>query len=137
MSQENVELAREAYDAYNREGITGILGYLDPEVEWRNAAESPDAGVFIGHKGVVEWQGMVDASFKEMHFEPERIDQLPRGRVLASVRFRFRAPTSGVQVEVPFAHLMTWRDGKVTEFSMHTDIDAARAAAERLAQERE
>jgi ketosteroid isomerase-like protein len=129
MSQENVELVREAYDAYNREGINGILRYLDPEVEWRNPAESPNAGVFTGHEGVVKWQGMVDAAFKEMRFEPERIDQLPRGQVLASVRFRFRAPTSDVQVEVPFAHLMTWRDGKVTKFSMFTGEAEALAAA--------
>jgi ketosteroid isomerase-like protein len=130
VSQENVELAREAYDAYNRDGITGILRYLDPEVEWRNARESPDAGVFIGHEGVVEWQGMVDAGFKDMYFEPERIDNLAQGQVLVSVRFRFRAPTSDVQVEVPFVHLMTWRDGKVTKFSMFTGKDEALAAAE-------
>jgi ketosteroid isomerase-like protein len=55
MSQENLELVRAAYDAYNRDGINGILGYLDPEVEWRNPAESPNAGVFVGHEGVVEW----------------------------------------------------------------------------------
>jgi hypothetical protein len=40
-----------------------------------------NAGVFIGHEGVVERQGMVDAAFKEMRFEPERIDQLPHGHV--------------------------------------------------------
>jgi ketosteroid isomerase-like protein len=120
MSEANVELVREAYDAYNREGITGILRYLDPEVEWRNAPESPNAGVFIGHEGVLEWQGMVDEGFKDMYFEPEQIDQLPQGQVLVSVRFRFRAPTSDVQVEVPFAHLMTWHDGKVTAFRMYT-----------------
>ena len=129
MSQENVDLVREAYDAYNRDGITGILRYLDPEVEWRNAAESPDAGVFIGHEGVVEWQGVVDEGFKDMYFEPERIDQLPQGQVLVSVRFRFRAPTSDVQVEVPFVHLMTWREGKVTKFSMFTSKAEALAAA--------
>src|SRR6476469_3417822 len=129
MSQENVELAREAYDAYNREGITGILRYLDPKVEWRNPRESPDAAVFIGHEGVVEWQGMVDTGFKDMHFEPERIDQLPQGQVLASVRFRFRGPTSDVPVEVPFVHLMTWRDGKVAKFSMFTGKAEALKAA--------
>src|SRR6476646_7164056 len=129
MSQENVELVREAYDAYNRDGITGILRYLDPEVEWRNAAESPDAGVFIGHEGVVEWQGMVDAGFADMYFEPERIDQLPQGQVLVSVRFRFRAQTSDVQVEVPFVHLMTWRDGKVTKFAMFNGKAEALKAA--------
>jgi ketosteroid isomerase-like protein len=122
---ENVALAREAYDAYNREGITGILVYLDPEVEWRNPVESPNAGVFVGHKGVLQWQAMVDDAFKEMHFEPEWIDELPDGRVLARVRFRFRAPTGGLRVEVPFAHVITWRDGKATAFSMYTSEAAA------------
>ncbi len=125
MSQENVDLARHAYDAYNREGITGILMYLDPEVEWRNPVESPNAGVFVGHEGVLQWQAMVDDAFKEMHFEPDRVDELPDGRVLALVRFRFRAPTDGLQVEVPFAHVITWRDGKVTAFSMYTSEAAA------------
>ena len=129
MSQENEELVREAYDAYNREGITGILRYLDPEVEWRNPKESPNAGVFIGHEGVIEWQRMVDAAFKDMHFEPDRIDQLPQGQVLVFVRFRFRSPTSDVQVEVPFTHLMTWRDGKITTFRMYTDKTEALKAA--------
>ena len=34
MANENVEIARRAYAAYNRSGIEGILGYLDPEIEW-------------------------------------------------------------------------------------------------------
>ena len=53
MSPENVELARQAYGAYNREGINGILDYLDPAVEWRNPIESPNAGVFVGPEGVL------------------------------------------------------------------------------------
>jgi ketosteroid isomerase-like protein len=129
VSQENVELMREAYEAYNREGINGILAYLDPEVEWRNPIESPNAAVFVGHHGVIEWQRMVDDAFKDMHFQPEHISQLRDGRVLASVRFRFRAPTGDVQVDVPFTHLVTWRDGKVTALSMHSSETAALEAA--------
>jgi len=128
MPKENVELARQAYDAYNRDGIDGIIEYLDSEVEWRNPPESADAAVFIGHQGVVEWQRMVDEAFKEMQFEPKRIE-LPDGRVLAVVSFRFRAPYSEVDVEVPIAHIMTWRDGKATAFNMYTsEADALDAA---------
>ena len=123
--QENVALAREAYDAYNREGITGILVYLDPGIEWRNPVESPNAGLFIGHEGVLQWQAMVDDAFQEMHFEPDSIKQLPDGRVLALVRFRFRAPTGGQHVEVSFAHVITWRDGKATVLTMYTSKAAA------------
>ena len=130
MPQENVELLRQAYDAYNREGINGILGYLDPEVEWRNPAESPNAGVFVGHQGVVEWQRLVDDAFEEMHFEPERINELPDGRILAVVRFRMRARASEVDAEVPIAHLITWRDGRATALSMFTSEAAALEAAQ-------
>jgi ketosteroid isomerase-like protein len=125
----NIERLREAYSAYNRERARGILGYLDPEVEWRNPADSPIAGVFVGHEGVLEWQRQVDEVFEDMHFEPERIEELPDGRSLAFVRFRFRVPTSETETEVPFAHLVTWRDGKATEFTMYTNQAAAREAA--------
>ena len=132
MLSQNVDLLRKAYDAYNREGIEGVLGYLDSEVEWRNPPESPNAGVFVGHQGVLEWQRMVDGAFRQMRFEPERIDELPDGRVLAVVRFRFRAPTDEVDLEVPIAHLVTWRDGKVTAFSMYVSEGAALEAARLL-----
>jgi len=129
MLSQNVDLLRKAYDAYNREGIGGVLEFLDREVEWRNPPESPNADVFSGHEGVREWQRMVDGAFKRMRFEPERIDELPDGQVLAVVRFRFRAPTDEVDLEVPIAHLVRWRDGKVTAFSMYTSESAARDAA--------
>ena len=38
MSHENVELARQSYDAYNRHGVAGILPFLDPEIEWPQSA---------------------------------------------------------------------------------------------------
>ena len=129
MPKENIDLLRQAYDTYNREGINGILGYLDPEIEWRNPVESPDAGVFIGHQGVLEWQRMVDDGFKHMRFEPEQMNELPDGRVLAVVRFRFRATNDDVDVEVHLAHLVTWRDGKATAFSMYLTESAALEAA--------
>jgi ketosteroid isomerase-like protein len=129
MSQGNVELVREAYDAYNREGINGILRYLDPEVEWRNPADSPSAGVFIGDQGVLEWQRLADEAFDGMQFEPERIDELPDGRTLAVVRFRFRARASDIDAEVPFAHLITWRHGTATAVRMYTSEAAALDAA--------
>jgi ketosteroid isomerase-like protein len=129
MSEENVALLRQAYDAYNRHGVAGILDYLDPEIEWRNPPESPDADVFVGHAGVLEWQRMVDGSFRAMNFEPQRIEELLDGRLLALVRFRFRAHESEIDVEVPITHLIKFRDGKATAFSFYTTEAAARDAA--------
>jgi ketosteroid isomerase-like protein len=127
VSQENVELVREAFDAYNRDGIEGILRYLDLEVEWRNPADSPNAGVFVGHQGVLEWQRLADQAFDAMQFEPERIDDLPDGRTLALSRFRFRARASDIDAEVAFVHLITWRAGAATTVRMFTSEAAALA----------
>ena len=125
MSREDITHLREAYDAYNRDGITGILPYLDPKVEWRNPAESPIAGVFVGHEGVLEWQRQVDEVFEDMHFELERIDELLRGRFLAIIRFRFRVRVGDSAAEVPFAHLIRWSDGRALSLSMYTSEAAA------------
>ncbi len=129
MSQLNVDVARQAYDAYNREGINGILGYLDPDVEWRNPADAPIAGLFVGHQGFVEWQRLTDEVWDEVHLEPVRISELPDGRVLAVVRLHFRVRAHEIDMEVPFAHLITIRSGKATALSMYTSEAAALEAA--------
>lgn len=129
MSQENVAIVRQAYEAYNREGVDGLLSYLAPDVEWRNPPDSPIAGMFIGHRGVVEYQRLTDEVWEEMHFKPERISELPDGRVLVLARFRFRARASEMDADVPFAHLITVRDGKATAVHLYTNqADALKAA---------
>ena len=40
------------------------------------------------------------------------------------------------RVEQRAAHLITWTNGKIERFKHYPDLDEARAAAERLAQER-
>jgi ketosteroid isomerase-like protein len=129
VGQENIEITRQAYDAYNREGIEGILGYLDPDVEWRNPADSPVARVFVGHEGVVEWQRLSDEVWDQTRLEPVRIDELADGRILVVIRFRFRARDHQIDMEVPFVHLITFRDGKATALSMYTSEAAALQAA--------
>src|SRR6266516_4449287 len=52
MSQENVELVRQTAEAFNRGGLGAFLPFLDPQVEWHDLADQPDAGVHRGHQGV-------------------------------------------------------------------------------------
>jgi ketosteroid isomerase-like protein len=125
MSQENVELMRRAYRAYEREGIAGILPFCDPEIEWKNPASSPNAATFRGHEGVAEWQRLASESFSQLEFEPLRFIEASEGRVVAVCRARVRGRGSDLEMEMPFAHLATWRDGKVVAFEMHTSVDEA------------
>ena len=51
MASEAVEIVRRAYDAYDADGIEGLIPFLDPEIEWRNPENSPLAESFTPTTG--------------------------------------------------------------------------------------
>jgi uncharacterized protein len=123
-----VEVVRRGYAAYEAEGIDGILEFLDSEVEWRNPADSPIAGVFRGHDGVREWFRLAEEAFAEIRFTPKEIIEAPDGRILAICDAVIRGRGSDVVIEIPFAHVIEVRDGLAVYFQMFPQISEARAA---------
>ena len=54
MSQENVELARRAYDAFNRRDLDAFLAIADEEVEAESRLGAVEGG-YHGHEGLRRW----------------------------------------------------------------------------------
>ena len=114
MSQENVEVVREVYDAASRHDAERIFALYDADVELDasrlEAAWTP--GIYRGHKGL-------RAFFREWNEAWEKIDYsyeelLDAGdHVLSIVTRHGRGRASGIEVERPFALVWTIRDGKV------------------------
>ena len=131
MTKSNVELLERGYAEYNSRGYETILSLLDPEIAWYNPPDSMDRGVWHGRDGVREWfEEFAFVVFSELRFEPERYIELGEGeRVLALVRGFGRGRESGAWVEVPFAHLWTFHEGKLTELRMFSDRRQAFKAA--------
>jgi ketosteroid isomerase-like protein len=129
MSESNVELVRQAYDAFQRDGIDGILPFLDEKIEWRNPEDSPIAGIWHGHEGVRDWFAQASEAFGEMTFAPDEFRQVSEGRVLVLLHFGLTGAGSGVQMEVPFAHLIEINAGHVTTLRMYSDQRRALEAA--------
>jgi ketosteroid isomerase-like protein len=127
VTSEAVELVRRGYDAYEADGIDGIMPFLDPQIEWRNPPDSPIAGLFHGHDGVRTWQKLTYEVFDDLHFSPEEIVEAADGRVLAICRARVRGRGSDVAIEVPFAHVIEVRDGSIVALSMYSQVADARA----------
>jgi ketosteroid isomerase-like protein len=107
----NIEFLRRAYEVYANDDLDGLLPLLDEQIEWRNPEDSPTAGVWHGHQGVWDWFAEFRESFDDMRFIPYEFQELPDGRVLVLLRATATAKQSGVAVDVPFAHLITIRDG--------------------------
>jgi ketosteroid isomerase-like protein len=52
MSEENREIVRRYYDAWNAGGVDAIRAFWIDDVEWQDAPGMPDSGVYYGPDAV-------------------------------------------------------------------------------------
>ena len=59
MSQENVEIVRGMFEAFNRGDIAAVFAHFDEECELHEPEEMPDTPTtgFRGHDGIRKWMG--------------------------------------------------------------------------------
>jgi ketosteroid isomerase-like protein len=115
------------------------------DVEARMSLYAPDAvwDMSEGGVGVIEGREKIRAFFEEWlgayeeyEQEVEEIQDLGNGVAFAVFLQRGRPAGSSGWVDFRDARVLLWADGLVERVNTFLDIDRARAAAERLAQER-
>jgi ketosteroid isomerase-like protein len=90
-------------------------------------------------EGLAAVRGFVEdwfASYEEFESEAEETLDLGNGVGLRVLFQKGRPVGSSGEVELRFGTVNVWEDGKIARITSYTDIDEARAAAERLAEER-
>jgi uncharacterized protein len=113
MSQENVEVVRRAFEAYERGDVEAMLEELDQDVQWKQIEEP--APVY-GRDGVREAIQRWDETWDNLRAEVD--EYIDAGDcVIALIRFRGLGRASGVPVEMASYHLFTVRNGKVARMS--------------------
>ncbi len=129
MSEENVELVRQAFEAFNEGGADAAEVFYDPAVVLDNSQSPfPDAGVYRGLESVRKWfEGLAEA-FGDISYEVEAVRDLG-DQVAVSLRVRGSGPHSGIDVDYRFAPLITMRDGKIVRVDRFTDLPEALEAA--------
>jgi ketosteroid isomerase-like protein len=122
MSQENVEVVREIYRAWER-GDFSSNEWADPDIEFVSGA-GPDEAVHRGIEAMGRaWREWLSA-WEEFKVEPrEFIDA--GDDVLVLTEFRGRGKASGA---MPGGSLFTFRDGSVVRLASFTDPANAVAA---------
>src|SRR3954454_13277822 len=129
-----VELVRSQWEAVNRRDLDALMSLCSPDGVYD---PSPGGvGIFEGPaaiRGFLEdWWG----AFEELRFELEEVRDLGNSVVFAVVRQDARPAGSIGHVRAREAYVYEWVDGLNARVTIYLDIDAARAAAERLAEER-
>jgi hypothetical protein len=129
-----VELTRNALEAGSRHDIDAVVGFYAPNAVWD--LSNLGIGTFEGEAAirsfVEEWWG----TWGEHTIEEGEIVDLGNGVVLFSVREEGRLVGSDSHVEQRRMGVFVWVKGIIERHTTYTDIDEARAAAERLAEER-
>jgi len=128
MSEEaNVQLVRQAYEAFSRGDIQSILSSVSPDVEWVAPPVEPMAGTYRGRDGVAEFFRRVTANFEFTNFEPREF--VAQGdRVVVLGHYTANARNTGRTVDAEWAMAFTVKNGLVSRFQEYTDTAAASTA---------
>ena len=118
MSEENVEIVRRMYDAWQGADYEAALAYFDPEVEWSEPPDNPGARTWHGHEGVngalVTWVG----AWESFRHELRELIDCGDDRVLLAAWQTGRGKGSGVEISEENFSVYTVRDGKIVSQRM-------------------
>ena len=127
MSEENVELMREAIDAVNRGDFEAAFRGMDPEIRFEHRLAALQ-GSFVGITGVKGWFADLLEVFESWRIDCEDIRDLGE-RVLALGTIRTIGGESGVETELPLAIVAEYRNGLITDYTDYGDWAEALEAA--------
>jgi ketosteroid isomerase-like protein len=115
----NVEIARRLLEAFNDDGVEGVLPYYAEDCE----VYDPDLPGNRSYRGKDALRGVLDLMLTGAErTEIRDYELLPAGdRVVALIRTYFRGEGGGPEVEVRDAHTMTFRDGKIVYWRLYID----------------
>jgi len=127
MSQENVELAQRAFDAFNRRDIGAFLALMDADVEAVSRLVAMEGG-YHGHDGIRHWWQNLLGAFPD--YTLETVEARERGKLTATtLRSRGHGADSGTPFVDTVWVVVHWRDEKVVWWgAFATEAEALGAA---------
>ena len=138
MSQESptpdpVERVRRLDQAANRRDFDAAVSFYAPDAVWEGRASGM---TFEGRTAIRGFFEDMSVAYEEFEWQPEEILDLGNGVTVDVACASGRPVGSTGQVEFRLAIVAVWEEGLIVRATGYGDIDEARAAAERLAEER-
>jgi ketosteroid isomerase-like protein len=100
VSQANVELVRDAFQAFATEGIEAALSFFSPDFVWYPTDRWLDASAYRGHDGLRTLDAEFAANFEGYGYEVQDLRDA-EDRVVALVYMSGRIKNSGQSVSQP------------------------------------
>jgi ketosteroid isomerase-like protein len=130
VSQADVDVVLESFEAFARRGLDAMVPYWDPDIDWRAIEGAPDdAGEIRGTAAMRRYYGEWVEMFDDITNVPAAVLDLGDGRVLSEHHVTGRAKRGGGAMELDYAVIQTVRDGKIVHGREYATPEEARAAA--------
>ena len=129
-----VELWQQAVEAYERRDFDSLMSFYAPDALWD--ASLSGVGRFEGAAAIRSFLEDWIAAYAEYEATQQESHDFGNGVVFAVDRVDGRPAGSPGRVQELWAFTSVWVAGVIVRVGVSTDIDEARAAAERLAEER-
>jgi uncharacterized protein len=145
MADENVEVLRSVYDAFNRGDIDELLAGFDPGIEIEETQDLGYAALLLRvlgprfvilsgrYRGLDEVRKLFESVWEIADWftvEPGEFTELD-GHVVVPLHMSARARETGIEGQADTAHLWTMNDGKATRLEVYANSTDALAAARR------
>ena len=129
MSEENVEIAKQAMDAFMRRDLDAYDDLFTQDFEWFPALPSTvEGGGYLGRGGIDKYFGEINDTWEEFRVIAEDYRDLG-GRLLMLGRIEGRGRGSGVQVDAQLGAVWDFRDGRISQARVYLDHGEALRAA--------
>ena len=123
MSQENVELHRRGFEAFNERDLDALLAALDEDVDIFPVLAAMEGG-YHGHDGVRRWWSGLIGGFPDISVEVLEVRDL--GEVTVSVvRVRGHGAESDTPFDATVWQVHRWRHGKCTRWDAYSSESEA------------
>jgi ketosteroid isomerase-like protein len=126
MSQEDVQLARNAVEAFNRRDVAGLVEMTTDDFEWVTWTGTVESTTYHGAEGLARYFQDADV-WELLNLDAGEFRDLG-GEVLVVGMFHARGGGSGVEIHVPYYSAFFTRGGKLARvLSFRTEDEALRA----------
>jgi ketosteroid isomerase-like protein len=130
VSQGDVDVVRESFEAFARDGLDAMVPYWDPDIDWRAIEGAPDdAGEIRGVAAMRRYYGEWVEMFEDITNVPISVRDLGDGRVVSEHHVTGRAKRGGGALELDYAVVQTIRDGKIVRGREYATLEEALDAA--------
>jgi ketosteroid isomerase-like protein len=111
MSEENVEVIRAAFEAWNAGDMDGLREFLDPGIIWRPPAGWPEPGPFVGREAVMRWFEHLREAWDT--YVTELIGDIIEAADRVVVRQVWRGAGRGPEANIESTDVFTVREGRI------------------------